>query len=101
VVLDLIEVAILGLELLRQGPLIDSIGVELLIILRGDKRLHVEPAANINAVEFPIISNCALGRWIDSPSNTIHAVLELLIERRGEALRPAELLVGFAGSNTQ
>ena len=52
-VLDLIEVAILGLEVLRQGPLIDGIGVKLLIILGGDKRLHVEPAANINAFECP------------------------------------------------
>jgi len=51
VVLDLVKVAILGLELLRQGPFIDSIGVELLVIRRGNERLQIEPAANINAVD--------------------------------------------------
>jgi hypothetical protein len=52
-VLDLVKIAILYLDVLRQGPLIDSIGEELLIILRGDKRFHVEPSTNINAARFP------------------------------------------------
>jgi len=100
VVLDLVKVAILGLELLRQGPLVDSIGVELLIILRGDKRLQIEPAANINAVD---LQNLATVPWgstrqrLDSPSNTINTVLELLIERRGEALRPGRVVGRVCG----
>lgn len=62
VVLDLIKVAILGPELLRQGPLIDSIREELLIILGGDKWLHIEPAAYINAVEFPNLATVPWGK---------------------------------------